>query len=394
MSTTETARGIDIRDVARLAGVAPSTVSRVVNNKLEGARISDDTVERVRRAAQTLDYRPNAAARSLRTTQAHTIGVIARDVLHPFTAELLRVVYSTCQARGYHLLIGHVERNKTERRVLSEILSADRVDGVLVIGDFLGETGREGMDRLVQTHARVVTVGARPSLAGELSILVDDVRAVTLALEHLTALGHRSIGYLRRNPPSESSMPWEDSQRQMAYRDFLSVADLPYTPAAELRVSSQIAAIQETLRSLLALPRRPTALFVNDDMTAIITIKAALLCGLRVPDDLSIVSIDDIPFAALCTPGLTTVHQPIDAMGRYAATYVLDRISGAETADPPASTKHNHTVFFSPTLVRRESTIATAHAAPGASTIDTTRGAIHAHSHARDEEKGGVARQS
>ncbi|MDQ2831953.1 MAG: substrate-binding domain-containing protein, partial [Chloroflexota bacterium] len=217
----------------------------------------------------------------------------------------------------------------------------------------------------------VVTVGARPSLAGELSILVDDTRAVTLALEHLVSLGHHSIGYIRRNPTSASSPQWEDYQRQTAYRTFLNGADLPYTPAAELVVSDQIAEIQEALRSLLAPPRRPTALFVNDDMTALITIKAALLSGLRVPDDLSIVGIDDIPFAALCTPGLTTVHQPIDAMGRYAATYLLDRISGADTADPPASTKHNHTVFFSPTLVPRESTSATTHAAPGASTIDT-----------------------
>ena len=401
MSAKETARGIDIRDVARLANVAPSTVSRVLNNKVGGVRISDGTVERVRRAAQTLHYRPNAAARSLRTTQAHTIGVIARDVLHPFTAELLRVVYSTCQARGYHLLIGDVERNRTNGGVLSDILSADRVDGVLLLGDCLWGTGREDMERLVQTHAHVVTVGARPSLSGELSILVDDTRAVTLALEHLVSLGHRSIGYIRRNPTSSSSPQWEDHQRQTAYRDFLSAADLPYTPtaelvliwedhqrqtayrtflngadlpytpAAELVVSDQIAAIQEALRSLLALPRRPTALFVNDDMTAIITIKAALMSGRRVPDDLSIVGIDDIPFAALCTPGLTTVRQPMDAMGSYAATCLLDRIGGAETADPPATTRVDNTVFFSPTLVRRESTSANTRAAPGASIIDT-----------------------
>jgi len=92
---------------------------------------------------------------------------------------------------------------------------------------------------------------------------------------------------------------------------------------------------------------------------------------LRVPDDLSIVGVDDIPFAALCTPGLTTIRQPIDAMGSYAATYLLDRIGGAETADPPASTRDNHTVFFSPTLVRRESTSDSALTAPGASIIDT-----------------------
>jgi DNA-binding LacI/PurR family transcriptional regulator len=115
-------------------------------------------------------------------------------------AELLRVVYSTCQARGYHLLIGHVERNKTERRVLSDILSVDRVDGVLVIGDFLGRRAGAWIgssDPCARCYGET-----RPSLAGELSILVDDVRAVTLALEHLAALGHRSIGHLRRDPPS------------------------------------------------------------------------------------------------------------------------------------------------------------------------------------------------
>jgi len=365
VSTKETARGIDIRDVARLAGVAPSTVSRVLNNRAEGVRISAATTERVQRAAETLRYSPNAAARSLRTTRARMIGVIANDLLHPFTAELLRVVYSICQAHDYHLLVGHVEHNKTEGRVLSDILGADRVDGLLLIGDCWPGSGRDDMERLVETHKHVVTVGARPSLAGERSILVDDARAVTLAIEHLVSLGHRSIGYLRRRPAPTFPAQWEDYQRQTAYRTFLSAASLPYTSVAELVVSDQIAEIQEALRGLLALPDRPTAIFVNDDMTAIITIKAALTCGIRVPEDLSIVGIDGIPFAALCTPGLTTVHQPIDAMGRYAATYLLDRINGVETAAPPAEIRDSHTVFFPPTLVRRESTTHNTRAAPG-----------------------------
>src|SRR5205807_3522827 len=179
MRSDETTPGAGIRDVARLAGVAPSTVSRVLNNRADGVRISAATIERVRRAAQTLRYQPNAAARSLRTTRAQTLGVIARNLLHPFTAELLRVVYSTCQAQGYHLLVGHAEHNRTEGRVLGDILSADRVDGVLLIGDCLWGTGREeDMARLIQTHGHVVAVGACPSVAGELSILVDDACGV------------------------------------------------------------------------------------------------------------------------------------------------------------------------------------------------------------------------
>src|SRR5205807_3179764 len=127
-------------------------------------------------------------------------------------------------------------------------------------------------------------------------------------------LGHRHIGYMRRRHVSVSSASWEDQRRQAAYRRFLGAAGLPHTPAAELAVTDQIEEVQEALRSLLALPNRPSALFVNDDMTAIIAIKAALTRGVRVPDNLSIVGFDDLPFSALCTPGLTTVRQPIDAM--------------------------------------------------------------------------------
>jgi LacI family transcriptional regulator len=210
----------------------------------------------------------------------------------------------------------------------------------------------------VRTHGHIVTVGARPSVAGELSILVDDTRGVTMALEHLVALGHRSIGYIRRRHLSVSSEPWEDHQRGAAYRGFLSARGLPYTPEAEVLVTNEIDRIdeiQQALRRLLALPQGPTAVFVNDDTTAIITIKAALTCGIRVPDDLSIVGFDDLPSSALYTPGLTTVHQPVDAMGRYAATILLDRISGVETAEHAVASLDSNTLLFPPTLVCRES---------------------------------------
>ncbi len=351
MDKKDTAVGTGIRDVARLAGVAPSTVSRVLNNRAEGVRISTDTIDRVRSAAQALRYQPNAAARSLRTTRAHTIGVIARDLLHPFTAALLRAVYGTCRDHDYHLLVGHAEHDALEGRLLGDILSADRVDGVLLVGDCLGGSAAEDVRRFLQTHAHVVTVGARPSIAGELALLVDDERAVTLGLEHLVALGHRCIGYLRRSPAVTRSPQWEDDRRQTAYRAFLTAAQLPYVPAAELVVPDRLPEIQEALQRVLALPNRPTALLVNDDMTAIITIKAALTCGIRVPDDLSIVGIDDLPFAALCTPGLTTARQPIDEMGRYAATYLLDRMAAPDGARPPDAP----TIYFPPSLVRRES---------------------------------------
>lgn len=136
--------GAGIRDVAKLAGVSPSTVSRVLNEKTDGVQMSAITIERIRAAAETLQYRPNAAARSLRTTRAQTIGVIARNLLHPFIAELLGVISTACRARDYHLLLSHAEHSSTDGGMLGNILSADRVDGVLLLGDLLPELTRRG----------------------------------------------------------------------------------------------------------------------------------------------------------------------------------------------------------------------------------------------------------
>jgi DNA-binding LacI/PurR family transcriptional regulator len=346
--------GAGIREVAQLAGVSPSTVSRVLNDKMGGVKMSSATIERIRNAAVSLHYQPNAAARSLRTTRAQTVGVIARNLLHPFIAELLRAVSTTCRARGYHLLLGHAEQCIKDGWVLGDILGADRVDGVLILGDLLTDPGRqEDMERIIQRHGHVVTVGGHPSMADEVSILVDDQAGVELAIDYLVAQGHRSIGYISQSLGAES---WEDRQRRTAYRSCLNAHNLHWAADAEVMVTNRLESVQYALRALRALPNPPTALFVANDVTALITIKAAHESGIRVPRDLSVVGFDDIPFSALCNPGLTTVRQPIDLMGRQAASILLDRIVGAQPAEREGpEISHANTLIFPPTLVCRES---------------------------------------
>lgn len=342
--------GAGIREVARLAGVSPSTVSRVLNDKTDGVRISAKTVARIRGAADTLQYRPNAAARNLRTTRAQSIGVIARNLLQPFIAELLRVISVACRTRGYHLLVGHAEPDSIESgTLLGDIFSPDRVDGVLLLGDLLPEKKRrQAMERLLETHKHVVTVGARPSEAGEYAILVDDEAGVSMALEHVLANGHRSIGFIGQAVGPES---WEDTRRRSVYRAFLQDHGLPMNESAVAQVAGTLESIQQALRSMQTSIHPPSALFVANDVTALMTIKAAFTCGLHVPEDLSVVGFDDMQYSALVTPALTTIHQPIDAMGQRAACVLLDLIGGIEPARGPAAT----TEFFPPTLICRES---------------------------------------
>jgi DNA-binding LacI/PurR family transcriptional regulator len=167
-------------------------------------------------------------------------------------------------------------------------VGADRVDGIVLIGGTLQRTVRQtDMECLVQTHRHVVSVASRPSVAGEVSITVDNAAGVTLALDHLAALGHRRLAYLY-----EGHKPtcWEHEQRRAAYCRFMHT----HGPTSEVAVAVRddtIEAAQDAVHHLLDLNPRPTAVVVNNDLTAIRILMAALMCGVRVPGDLSAVAL-------------------------------------------------------------------------------------------------------
>jgi DNA-binding LacI/PurR family transcriptional regulator len=347
--------GTTVRDVARIAGVSTTTVSRVLNGHASAIRISAETAARVRQVAETLHYRPNASALGLRTTKTRTIGVIAEDLLHPFTAELLGTVYEKCQARGYHLLLGHAKSGRGEGWELSTILHADRVDGVLLIGEVLGHVGEQEaadmMGRLVHRHRHVVSVGSRPGMAGVLAVTLDFAQGAYLALEYLVDIGHRTIGYVGQSSEGES---WVNRQRRLTYQRFLRERGLPCPATNEVLIPLTIEGARDALQTMLARPDRPTALFVNNDFLAILLLRAARMYGIEVPADISIVGFDDIAFATLCSPSLTTVHYHIGEIGACAATALLDEID--ETRSALGEATHSEDIVFTPTLVCREST--------------------------------------
>jgi LacI family transcriptional regulator len=170
-------------------------------------------------------------------------------------------------------------------------------------------------------------------------------------MEHLVRLGHSRIAYICDGFQPDS---WENDQRRKAYRQYLISHDLPHDPTLEIVVGSMdLQATHVALEPLLNLPRPPTAAFFINCATAITVLKALLLDGIRVPDDMSLIAFDDITFSALTTPGLTTVRQPIDEMGSYAAGLLLDAMGGQQAVNPGLAA--NRTIVFTPTLVHRES---------------------------------------
>jgi len=350
-----TAAKVGIREVARVAGVSMASVSRVLNSETGNAAVRPDIVERVRRAADELRYRPNPWARSLRTAHNSTVGVIVSDLSHPFAIELLHVIYVGCRERGRHILVDVIEDEDLGRPALGGLPGTDAVDGIIVVGGgFLhgsDEAFEEAMARLVREYVHVVTVASHPSVAGESSIVVDDVAGVTAAAEHLIGLGHHRIAHIRDDVHLEI---WENRQRSQAFHSALESHGVPHDGALEVVIDPRdLRATQDVLARLLDGNQPPTAVFVDSDMTAIAVLKAAQLAGIDVPGDLSVIGFDDIEFSALCTPSLTTVRQPIDTMGSLAVATLLDWPQ--ENAPGDARRPSDKTVVVEPAFVTRDS---------------------------------------
>ena len=218
--------GPGIQDVARAAKVSASTVSRVLSGAAGAAAISEATASRVRTVAENLRYRPNPAARNLRTNITRTVGVIVRDLLQPFSAEFLRAIYAACDDRGIQVLIANAENNLDAGWALGNILHPDLVDGILLVGDVVpASVGPAEMAAFIEERGHVTTVGCRPVLAGEVSICVNNAAGVTQALQHLYDRGHRDIAFIgARALPGK----WEDLLRWDAYRHFMGEHDLPW----------------------------------------------------------------------------------------------------------------------------------------------------------------------
>ena len=300
---------VTIRDVARSAGVSVATVSKVINDRYG---VSAETTAHVKSVIEELGYEASLVAQSLRNHQTNVIGVLVAD-LEPFSTELLKGVGDAIRGSGFELVVysagGRVEENVGwERRYLSR-LSGTLVDGaILVTPTVVG----------VNYCAPVVAVDPHTGPAGQPTVDSDNVTGGRLAGEHLLGLGHRRIAMLTGRPDLLSAQ-----LREQGFREAMAAAGLPVDEDL-IRVGGYDPEVSaEQAAALLSGPDRPTAVFAANDLSAIATIDVAHGLGLSVPRDLSVVGFDDIPEASQCTPGLTTVKQPIQQMGRRAVELLI-----------------------------------------------------------------------
>ena len=308
-------------DVAQQADVSKATVSHVIN----GTRfVEENTKQRVLQAITELDYRPNAAARSLTTQRTGIIGMVIADATNLFFSEMLLGVESVIRSKNYGLVVCNTNETLELEDHYLNLLLDQRVDGIIAAAT------SQRWNALVAAevqHTPVVFVDRGfESLEGPF-VGVDNRGGAEIGTNHLIECGHRQIGILA-GLQRLSTM----RERVIGFRQAMSKANLTcredWVATSELSIEGGKA----TALALLNQPVRPTALFVNNNLLCLGALLALRELGLRCPRDISLASFDDHPWAAVADPPLTVVRQPARQVGRNAAELLYEVLSGAAPA--------------------------------------------------------------
>lgn len=308
---------ITLEEVAKAAGVSVATASRVLTQNAHPVRAT--TRQRVLKAAERLHYKPNLLARSMRTDRTHTIGIIADDLLSPFTPPIIRGIQDYLKTIDYLGLIVNSDWDPDiEREAISTLLSR-AVEGIIFV-----EPGHlVPTQELVKSQKPYMFVHRLFGAHVQNSVVPDDYGGTQLVMEHLLSLGHRRIAHIA------GPQGWHSAQRRTdSYLDTLSRHGLAIDPELIIESDWQFEGGAAAMQKLLQVNPLPTALFAANDMMAVGAIETLRCAGLRVPEDMALASYDNRDFSRSLPPRLTTVSLPTYQMGVKAAELLWLKIQG------------------------------------------------------------------
>lgn len=347
-----TGRNTTLRDVAQQSGFSAATVSIVLNQAPLSRYIPEQTRKHIQQVADRLGYQPNLLARSLRSRRNHVLGVLVFDLSDPFCTPILKGIENTVYQASYLAVLADAqsEWSRFERHL--EILLGQRVEGLIVIANWILADINLLAD--IEKHdIPTVIIGRDLENAAIHSVLVDNEAGGYLALQHLHSLGHRKIAFIR----GPKLLP-DSGRRWKGIRSFARSVGLEIDPRLvvelpDLRTpSSGFEAGIKATEELLRRRRSFSAVVAFDDLTAMGCIRTLTLAGIKVPEKCSVIGFDDIAAATLTVPALTTIRQPMEAMGDVAAELIVDRLR----AGPEPSNETVESRKMAPELVVREST--------------------------------------
>ena len=313
------------QDVANLAGVSRTTVSLVLN-EVEGIHITPETRQKVRDAAEKLGYIPNATAQALATQRAKAIGLVMTRSPHhiasdTFLPQILGGLLDVIKQHKLHLLIESVEAEHQDR-VYLELAQAKHIDGMILLTPRIGDSA---IKKLEEVDVPSVLMGEVAD-SNLYSVDVNNRLAARKATQYLLDIGHTQIACISNALPSYTAAP----DRVLGYKDALIAAGI--IPDDELIRYADFDPQSgfDCMQSLLASEKKFTAVFVASDNVAMGAKSALREAGMRIPDDISLIGFDDIPWAQYSDPPLTTIRLPAQKLASEACLVLLDLMQGEE----------------------------------------------------------------
>ncbi|MGC9198864.1 MAG: LacI family DNA-binding transcriptional regulator [Acidobacteriaceae bacterium] len=333
--------GHNLKELARHLGVSPTTVSRVINDSGNKYRISQETQKRVLAAAAEMNYKASPLARGLRSRRSQTVGVMVPEISGGYSAAVLSGIEDVLLLSGFfYLVVSHHHREELLREYPSLLLSR-AVEGIIAVDTALD----------AELPVPLVLVSGHRRSDSIVSIELDHDLAARFALEHLQRLGHRRIAFIKgQSFSSDTEIRWQAIVRVAAQ---LQIPIDPHLVIALEGDDPSSTPGRVATHKLLASQARFSAIFAFNDLSAMGAIVALREAGVEVPEQVSVVGFDDVLGAATNYPPLTTVRQPMQEMGRAAATALLERIrypKASESQPRPGS------ILVLPTFVERKST--------------------------------------
>ncbi len=302
------------KDIARKLGISRSLVSRALTGTAVDIGASEETVRKIRQLAEKFGYVQNAAALSLRGDCSKSVGVVVKDFSDPFFGKMIREIQELGRARGFSILLTGYSPDSSMEVDINSLLRYSP-DAIIICGSHLGMSW---LKPFIKRGIPAVQIGSGRDIAGLSRIEMDEEHAVLLILDHLKMLGHLDIGFIGTD--SKSSMTRKALFAKFAAKYNMSIRH-------SISVSDQTDAGFKAMNIMMkrAVKNLPSAVAASDDITALGALKALHSAGISVPDDISLVGIDDIPSADLAIPPLTTVRAPVSEMVKQAFSMAVDK---------------------------------------------------------------------
>lgn len=328
-----------IADVAKEANVSKSTVSQYLNDRLH--YMSEDTKDRIKVAIDELNYQPNYVARSLKQKKTSTIGVIVANILHTYSTQVIRSIEDYCHSQQMHVIVCNADDDPRKEKNYIEMLRAKQVDGLIVF-----PTG-ENLDLyqilIYEDYPLIFMDRLSPDGLGT-SILLDNEKASSLAIQNLIDTGIQEIGIVS---PSYTQSLTPRLERVRGYRKMMERSGLSVRD--EWVIHTEVNNMKQAIKQLMKSAHPPKGIIAGNDLTLIEILELCKVENIRIPDDLALIGIDEVPFAMAFHPTITTIAQPAFEMGKKAASLLLQKIDN--TNKEPEQSVYR----FEPKLNIRES---------------------------------------